>query len=98
LPPYLADIHAGATKPEGAAPARDAQTFHAIQRIDQLLRHALAEVTLITFRTHVGERQDGDRRTLRRGRLSQSRDEAVTVAMSRFDVARLSRIIPESLA
>jgi hypothetical protein len=61
LPPNLSDIHAGVAKPERAASARDAQACDSIECVDQLLRHALAEVALVPFRTHVREGQHRDR-------------------------------------
>jgi hypothetical protein len=99
LPPHLAHIHASVAKLEGAAATRDAHPVQAIEGVDQLLRHTLAEVALVPVRTHVRERQDCDCPEDQRTRVGfQWSDEAIAVAMARFDVTRLPRIIPKGLA
>jgi hypothetical protein len=99
LPPYLAHIHASVAKLEGAAAARDAQPVQSIEGVDQLLRHTLAEVALVPVRTHVRERQDCDCSKDQRTRVAfQWRDEAIAIAVARFDVTRLPRIVPKGLA
>ena len=38
----------------------DVQFFDLGQGVDDLLRHAIAEVLVLSHRTHVGEREHGD--------------------------------------
>jgi hypothetical protein len=99
LASQFAYIHGSIAKPERTAATRDAQPLHAIERVDQFLRQALAEIALVSLRTQVGERQHGDCRRLGRGRAGyQGRNKAVAVTVSRCDKARLARIVRERLA
>jgi hypothetical protein len=99
LPPHLAHIHVSIAKLEGAAATRDAQSVQAIKGVDQLLRDTLAEVALVPVRTHVRERQDRDCSKDQRTRVGfQWSDEAISIAVARFDVTRLPRIVPKGLA
>jgi hypothetical protein len=99
LPPDLSHIHVSVAKLERAAATRDAQSVEAIKGVDQLLRDTLAEIALVPIRTHVRERQDCDCSKDQRTRAGfQWSDEAIAIAVARFDVTRLPRIVPKGLA
>jgi hypothetical protein len=98
LPPDFTHVHAGIAKSERAAAAGNAQSGHAIERIDQLLRHTLAEGALVALRSHVGEWQYRDRRKVRADLVRHRRDETVAVAVPRLDVTWLPCLVGQRLA
>ena len=57
-----ADVKRLPLEPKGRRTRHDANTGNGREGIDQLLRHALAEVILVALGAHVPERQHGNRR------------------------------------
>ena len=103
-----AEIVVGA-EVEGHGARDHAQLMDARERVDQLLGHPIAEMTLIARGTEIGERQHRDRlaRRRRRGfgggagaacRREHFADEAEAAAIDGADPARLGRGIAERAA
>ena len=59
--PDLAHVHVLALEREGRRARDDPQVLHVRERVDEFLRHAVAEVLLIVGRAHVDKRQHRDR-------------------------------------
>ena len=57
----FAAVHEPVLELERGGPSRDAQTAHVVQRVDDLLGGALAEIILVLGGAHVGESKHGDR-------------------------------------
>jgi len=60
LPSDLAQIQGLSLELKRRRPCHNSQVVQLGQRVDELLRHAVAEVFLFWVRAHVGEREDGD--------------------------------------
>src|SRR5262245_2687335 len=56
-----ADVDAGAAELERSAARSDANAVHVGQGIDDLFRHAVTQIVLVTSRAHVREGEDGNR-------------------------------------
>jgi hypothetical protein len=102
------DILALAAELKGRRTRGHAQTVDLRQRVDQLLGQPVTEELLVVRRTHVRERQHGNRgdrrvrprhRGRRRGRLSRHRrDESIAPPVASLDELRPFGIVAEDAA